>query len=77
MRNGALRTAALAACGVVGVLWMVLTVVMLLASFTSVDLLYTANPGGLILPNLSVLGKIYLGASAIMPFITIGAITSA
>ncbi|MFZ0831050.1 MAG: hypothetical protein WCB18_00580 [Thermoplasmata archaeon] len=64
-------------CGLVALLWIGLTLVALVASITGGDPLYTAVPGGLVLPNLTVFGKVYLVTSILMPFIVIGAIASA
>lgn len=63
--------------GVVAVVWIALTLVALAGSITGGNPLYVGNPGGLVLPNLSLLGRVYLVSSALMPFFLIFAIASA
>jgi hypothetical protein len=64
-------------CGIVGLLWIALTLLALALSITGGDPLYTHVPGALVLPNLSLFGKIYLVSSVLLPFILIGAIATA
>jgi hypothetical protein len=71
------KSLVLVVCGLVALLWIGLTLVALAASITGGDPLYTAYPGGLVLPSLSLFGKVYLVASALMPFVVIGAIATA
>jgi hypothetical protein len=63
--------------GLIGLFWFALTLFALVESIRGGDPLYTAYPGGLVLPHYSLLGKIYLVSSALMPFIVIGAIATA
>lgn len=72
-----LKSATLIVCGLVGLLWLGLTLLALAWSIVGGDPLYTAYPGGLVLPSLSLFGKVYLISSMVMPFIVIGAIASA
>jgi hypothetical protein len=77
MKRLPLKSTSLVVFGAIGLIWLVLTLVVLVGSITGGDPLYTAPPGGLVLPHLSLLGTAYLVASGIMPFVVIGAITSA
>ncbi|HLY76803.1 MAG TPA: hypothetical protein VKT21_02835 [Thermoplasmata archaeon] len=63
--------------GLIALLWVVLTLIVLVGSITGGDPLYTALPGGTVLPNLSLLGKLYLGLSVLMPFVVLGALVAA
>jgi hypothetical protein len=63
--------------GLVGLFWFALTLFALVESIRGGDPLYTAIPGGLVLPQYSLFGKVYLVVSALMPFVMIGAIASA
>jgi hypothetical protein len=63
--------------GAAALLWIALTLVGLVGSITGSNPLYIGSPGGLVLPNLSLLGRIYLVASILLPFFVIGAIASA
>lgn len=77
MVSDSVRSAIQALCAVLGALWILMTLVVLVTSITGHYYLYTANPGGLILPHLSLLGKVYLGSSLAMPFVAFGAIVTA
>jgi hypothetical protein len=63
--------------GVVALFWFVLTIVALVDGIRGGSLLFTAPPGGLVLPHLSLFGLVYLVSSGLMPFFVIGAIASA
>lgn len=63
--------------GLFGLLWFVLTLVALIDGIRGGHLLFSATPGNLVLPQLSLFGKVYLVASAAMPFVVILAIASA
>jgi hypothetical protein len=71
------RSVPLIAFGLVASLWVALTIVALVGSITGGNPLYVGSPGGLVLPNLSLLGRAYLISSIAMPFFLIGAIASA
>jgi len=75
--NRSLNSVLLVVFGLVAILWVVLTLVILAGGFAGADPLYTAGPGGLVLPNFSLLGKAYLVSSMLMPFVVIGAIATA
>ena len=77
MQRVSLKTAILAVCVAIGVIWVLMTLLALGLSIVGGDPLYTAYPGGLVLPHLSLFGKVYLVTSVLMPFIVIGAIASA
>lgn len=77
MQKLTLKTSVLALCVAFGAVWLALTLVALGLSIIGGDPLYTAYPGGLVLPHLSLFGKIYLVSSMLMPFVVIGAIASA
>lgn len=77
MKRHPLRSTTLVVFGGIALIWFVLTLVVLVGSITGGDPLYTAPPGGLVLPHLSILGTVYLVVSAVMPFVVIGAIASA
>jgi hypothetical protein len=67
----------LIAFGVIGLFWFLLTLVALVDGILGGHLLFTAVPGGLVLPHLSLFGIVYLVSSGLMPFFVIGAIASA
>lgn len=77
MQKLTLKTTVLAICLAVGAVWLALTLVALGLSIVGGDPLYTAYPGGLVLPHLSLFGRVYLVTSILMPFVVIGAIVSA
>lgn len=60
--------------GLLGLLWFGLTIVALVDGILGGHLLFTAVPGGLVLPHLSLFGVVYLVSSALMPFFVIGAV---
>lgn len=71
------RSGILALFGLLTVLWLVLTLAALIGSVTGGDPLYTAIPGSLVLPSLSLFGKLYIASSFLMPFVVIGTISLA
>ncbi len=77
MQKLTLKTTVLVVCLAVGAVWLALTLVALGLSIVGGDPLYTAYPGGLVLPHLSLFGRVYLVTSILMPFVVIGAIVSA
>ena len=60
--------------GAVALFWFALTLVALVDGILGGHLLFTAVPGGLVLPHLSLFGLVYLVSSGLMPFFVIGAI---
>ena len=68
MVNPSLRSVVFVLCSVLSAIWMLLTIAVLVTSITGHSYLYTAPPGGLVLPHLSLLGKVYMGSSLVMPF---------
>lgn len=77
MRNFSWRSAAVGVTGLLSVLWLLLTLAALIGSVTGGDPLYTAVPGNLVLPTLSLFGKLYIVSSILMPFAVIGTIALA
>jgi hypothetical protein len=63
--------------GVIALFWFVLSIVALIDGIRGGSLLFTAPPGGLVVPHLSLFGLVYLVSSGLMPFFVIGAIASA
>lgn len=72
-----LRRLTFIACGLVALVWLVLSLIALAAGFTGGDPLYVVIPGSTALAQFSLLGKVYLVSSALLPFIVIGALVSA
>jgi hypothetical protein len=63
--------------GAIALFWFVLTIIALIDGIRGGHLLFTAVPGDLVLPHLSLFGLVYLVSSGLMPFLVIGAIASA
>ncbi|MGA7861294.1 MAG: hypothetical protein WCB19_05500 [Thermoplasmata archaeon] len=77
MKTASLRSLTLTVFGLIAALWFLLTLVALVASIVGGNPLYTVVHGSVALPQLSLLGQVYLVSSGLMPFIVIGAIASA
>jgi len=77
MKSTPLRSLTLSVFGLIAAVWFLLTLVALVASIVGGNPLYTVVQGSVALPQLSLLGKVYLVSSGLMPFIVIGAIASA
>jgi hypothetical protein len=77
MQSAPKRNRRLVVFGVIALFWFLLTIVALVDGILGGHLLFTAEPGGLVVPHLSVFGIVYLVSSALMPFFVIGFIASA
>jgi hypothetical protein len=61
--------------GLIALFWVALSLLALIAGFTGHQPLYTVIPGSIAIPQLSLLGKVYLVTSGLMPFVVIAAIS--
>lgn len=72
-----LKSVPLVVFGILTLFWVAVTLVALAGSITGGNPLYVGSPGGLVLPNLSLLGRAYLVSSILMPFFLIAAVATA
>jgi hypothetical protein len=77
MKNPPLKSTVLILFGFIALLWVLLSLIALVAGFTGHNVLFGVVPGSVTLPPLSLFGKVYLALSAILPFVVLGAIAAA
>jgi hypothetical protein len=71
MEGSTPRNTRLVLVGLITFIWFVLTLIALVDGILGGHLLFTAVPGGLVLPHLSLFGAVYLVLSGLMPFFLI------
>jgi hypothetical protein len=77
VKRPALKHAITVLFGLIGLFWFAMSLVALVAGITGHNVLFEAATGSVVLPPLSLLGKVYVVTSGILPFVVLGVIASA